>query len=124
MKLNHECVRDLLIYLEDELLFTSNLCANDIKIDPHESADIVYAVAKLSESKYIEASQISYSFETMPIFHIQSITWNGHKLLDNIRDENVWKKTKSIVAQFSSVSIGIIDNVSNRIIAKIINEYI
>lgn len=124
MKLNHECVRDLLIYLEDELLFTSNLCANDIKIDPHESADIVYAVAKLSESKYIEASQISYSFETMPTYHIQSITWNGHRLLDNIRDENVWKKTKSIVAQFSSVSIGIIDNVSNRIIAKIINEQI
>lgn len=124
MKLNHECVRDLLIYLEDELLFTSNLCANDIKISPHESTDIVYAIAKLSESKYIEASQISYSFETMPTYHVQSITWNGHRLLDNIRDDHVWYSTKAIIKQFASVSIGIIEQISHKIIIKMIDSHI
>jgi len=99
MKLNHECIRDLLLYLEDNLLFTSHLCANDLEIFP-------------------------YSHDTIPIIHIHSLTWDGHKLLDNIRDENVWSNTKSMVTQFSSVSIGIIDNVSNKIITKMINEHI
>lgn len=124
MKLNHECIRDLLLYLEDNLLFKSHLCANDLEIAPYESIDIIYAAAKLSESKYIEASQILYSHGTIPTIHVHSLTWDGHKLLDNIRDENVWNNTKSVVAQLSSVSIGIIDNVSNKIISKMIDEHI
>jgi hypothetical protein len=122
MKLNHECIRDLLLYLEDKLLITSHLCANDIEIAPFKNADVIYTVAKLSEANYIKTSQISYSNETIPTFHIQSLTWDGHKFLDNIRDDNVWEKTKSVVAQFSSVSIGIIEDVSNRIIVKMIDE--
>lgn len=124
MKLNHECVRDLLLYLEDNLLFNSHLCSNDLEITPYESVDIIYATARLSEAKYIETTQTSYSHDTIPTIHIHSLTWDGHKLLDNIRDENVWNNTKSVVAQFSSVSIGIIDNVSNKVITKIINEHI
>ncbi|MBC3899704.1 MAG: DUF2513 domain-containing protein [Firmicutes bacterium] len=124
MKLNHECIRDLLLYLEDNLLFTSHLCANDLEIFPYESVDIIYAAARLSEAKYLETTQMSYSHDTIPIIHIHSLTWDGHKLLDNIRDENVWSNTKSMVTQFSSVSIGIIDNVSNKIITKMINEHI
>lgn len=122
MKLNHECVRDLLLYLEDNLLFTSYLCANNLEIVPYESADIIYAAARLSEAKYIETSQTTYSLDTIPTIHIHSLTWNGHKFLDNIRDENVWYNTKTVVAQFSSVSIGIINSISNTIITKMINE--
>jgi Hypothetical protein (DUF2513). len=72
MKLNHECIRDLLLYLEDNLLFTSHLCANDLEISPYESVDIIYATAKLSEAKYIEATQTSYSHDTIPTIHIHS----------------------------------------------------
>lgn len=122
MKLNHECIRDLLIYLEDKLLLTSSLCANDIEIAPYESTDIIYATARLSDAKYIETSQISYSHDTIPTIHIQSLTWDGHKLLDSIRDDNVWKKTNSVVTQFSSVSIRIIEDISNRIIEKMIEQ--
>jgi hypothetical protein len=123
MKLNHECVRDLLLYLEDNLLFTSRLCANNLEIAPYESADIIYAAARLSEAKFIETSQTTYSLDTMPTIHIQSLTWDGHKFLDNIRDDNVWNSTKSVIAQFSSVSIGVIDNVSNKIISKLIEKH-
>jgi len=122
MRLNPECVRDLLLYLEDKLPFTSHLCANNIEIPPYETTDIIHTVAKLTEANYIKTSQISYSAETIPTFHIQSLTWCGHELLDNIRDDNVWEKTKFVVAPFSSVSIGIIEDISNRLILKIIDE--
>ncbi len=122
MRLNHECVRDLLLYLEDNLLFKFHLCANDLEIAPHESLDIIYATAKLSESKYIKTSHILYTHDTIPIIHIQSLTWDGHKFLNNIRDDYVWEKTKFVVAPFSSVSIGIIEDISNRLILKIIDE--
>ena len=45
-----------------------------------------------------------------------------HKFLNNIRDDYVWEKTKFVVAPFSSVSIGIIEDISNRLILKIIDE--
>lgn len=113
----------IFLYLEDRLLLTSSLCVNDIRIAPHESADIIYATTKLSDAKYIETSQISYSHDTVPTIHVHSLTWDGHKLLDNIRDDNVWEKTNSVVAQFSSVSIGIIEEISNRIILEMIDEH-
>ncbi|WP_414150032.1 DUF2513 domain-containing protein [Acetobacterium malicum] len=69
-----------------------------MEIAPYETTDIIYTVAKLTEANYIKTSQISYSAETIPTFHIQSLTWCGHELLDNIRDDNVWEKTKFVVA--------------------------
>lgn len=123
MKLNHECIRDLLLYLEDNLLFTSHLCVNNLEIPPHENVDIIYAAARLSEAKYIETSLTSYSHDTIPTIHIHSLTWDGHKLLDSIRDDKIWSQTKTVVNQFSSVSISIIEDVSNRIIIKMIDDF-
>lgn len=106
MKLNHDCVRDLLLYIEDNLQYGSSLCALNVILKPHENNDIIYSAVKLSEANFIEATKINYISDSIPVIHIHSLTWDGHKFLDNFRDDQVWLTTKEVTSKSSSVSLG------------------
>lgn len=96
MKLNIGCFNDLLIYLEENLVFENK--PNSIKdkyefrsIDPqaiYENSaltrkysfdDIYYALLKLKETGLIKTTSLGEDV----IGHICDITWNGHKYLNN-----------------------------------------
>ncbi|WP_394810140.1 DUF2513 domain-containing protein [Lactiplantibacillus plantarum] len=51
-----------------------------------------------------------------------SITWSGHELLDDIRDTEVWRKTKDVTSSFSSISVSILKNVATAVITGIIKQ--
>ncbi|AWW28349.1 MULTISPECIES: DUF2513 domain-containing protein [unclassified Acetobacterium] len=124
MKLNHDCVRDLLLYIEDNLQHGSSLCAQNVILKPYENHDIIYTAVKLSEANFIEATKMNYISDLIPVIHIHSLTWDGHKFLDNIRDDRVWADTKEVTADFSSVSLRVIENVAVQIITALINRQI
>lgn len=104
MKLNHDCVRDMLLYLEDNLydkpLKIRSIASNfekDYTLD-----EIIYTFQKLQEEKYITTTHES---ECSKHSNIKSITWKGHNLLDNIRDTKVLSIAKKAFKDFKSVSI-------------------
>ena len=116
MKLNQECVRDLLLYLEE------NLEANDIidikEIDLNYSKEeLFYTAQKLGEAYYIDFNAHTAFIENSTI---KTITWDGHQFLDNIRDSEIWKKTKSASSKFASVSISFLGRIASEIITKMI----
>ena len=39
---------------------------------------------------------------------VSGLTWNGHDLLDNIRDSGVWEKVKEHAKSLAGVSIPIL----------------
>lgn len=126
MKLNHECVRDLLLYLESHLelndyydLVTSEL----LETSDFDEEVIYYTAMKLIEAGYIDGKP-SYASNVLFRFPISSITWEGHKFLDNIRDDGVWKETKGIISKFTSVSVSMIENISSQVITNIISKQI
>lgn len=113
--------------LENELDFE-----NYIQIDPFNLAeqeltgfsneDYIYTCLKLKEANLINAATQYYMDEPFPKINISSITWEGHKFLDNIRDDNVWKNTKSVLSKFTSTSISIISDVASQVISNIISK--
>lgn len=121
MKLNNECVRDLMLFIEENIGLNESLSINNVKIKKYSLEDLIYTSKKLHEAGYINAEIEEYLDDDHSVY-IYSLTWSGHKFLDNIRDNNVWKTTKVIISKFSSVSLGIIENVSAQVITNLINQ--
>lgn len=51
-----------------------------------------------------------------------NLTYDGHKFLDNIRDDKVWKDTKTILSKFSSVSLSFVSSVASNVISQLIQK--
>ena len=108
MKLNHDCIRDLLLVLERSLIIDDQgkthflkledvACIDSMKL--YSRADIIYCSLRLAEADLIN---ISYSYAGAEIYYMfyNYITFEGHQYLDSIRDKTVWgivkEKLKSI----------------------------
>lgn len=122
MKLIRECVRDTMLYLEDNLKLNDFVSSDSISIPKYKQDDITYTISKLEEAGYINA--VSRSYDDEIFYYINSITWNGHQFLDNIRDNKVWSKTKSILSKLESVSIEIISSTAAQVVTNIISKQI
>lgn len=123
MKLSNDCVRDLLLFVEEKVGLDQPLNIKFATIKNYSQDELIYTAKKLNEAGYINAT-ISDCIDGSCDIYIYSLTWNGHKFLDNIRDDGVWKTTKGIVSKFSSVSLGIIENVAAQVITNLINQQI
>lgn len=120
MKLNYDCVREVLLYIEENLQYGQILYSSDIELENYEYEDVQYTIDLLADSAYIKANKLQALGPTLPSFHIYSLTMQGHELLDNIRDNSVWKKIKKKVSGLASVSLPIINSVGSAIIKEIL----
>lgn len=121
MRLSNECVRDLLLAIEENLGINETMSINDFELQNYSSDELIYTSLKLIEAGFINAKAFANIDGSISI-DISSLTWDGHKFLDNIRDNEVWSKTKSIVSKFSSVSLSIISNVAAQVITILIKQ--
>lgn len=122
MKLNHDCIRDVLLYIEENLTYGYYIDFSDIEISDYSREDLLYTADKLLEAGYLDGTKKNYIGSIKPDIQITAITWSGHQFLDNIRDDGVWKDTKRILSKFSSVSLGFVGNVASEIITSIIQS--
>ena len=123
MKLNNDCVRDLLLYIESNTSINSLIAVSQIEINDYTTDELIYTAMKLQEAGYIKA-KISKFIDGSADVYVNELTWNGHKFLDNIRDDGVWKATKEKISKFSSVSLSIIENVAAQVLTNLINQQI
>lgn len=121
MKLNQDCIRDLLLYLEENLKLNDYLSISNISLKNYSSEELLYTADKLYEAGYLKCSRKVYDNTDLMIF-VSSITYTGHQFLDNIRDDKVFAKTKSILSGFKSVSIEIISETASKVITNLINQ--
>lgn len=110
MRLNHECVRDTMLYLEENLQLNDTILSSNLKIKDYSNNDITYSVKMLLEAGLIQAN--SLSADNMLIYLVSSLTWEGHQYLDNIRDNSVWKIVKSKISKLKSVSLPIAQQIA------------
>lgn len=123
MRLDRECVRDLLLAIESETFgndITKHSITNIEQLKRYGINELTYTMLKLEEAKYINVD-VQYAGDDVYNFHISSLTWNGHLFLDNIRDEGVWKSTKKVASKFSSVSLSMLSSIATSVISKMIS---
>ncbi|MGR8860810.1 DUF2513 domain-containing protein [Leuconostoc citreum] len=118
MKLNHDLVREILLFVE------SHQNATNMDIGSSQLADISNKYGATFEEtentvyRMEEAGFIKYIPDMAERYIIECITWNGYEFLDNVRDPKIWKSTKLTASKLSSVSIPIIAGIAIKHIAK------
>lgn len=118
MRLNPECVRMILMICEQNLN-NHNIVRFGMDFDTYNNLfdgnELQYTAKKLIEGKLLKGRSIG-NVQT----EINEITWEGHKFLDNIRDDFVWKSVISKVEKLESVSIPILSQIAQQTVLDII----
>lgn len=113
MKLIHECVRDIMLDLEENLTLNGSIDSNKLesRLSSYSHSDIYYNCQKLKKAGYIKVE-----FFLDSSYCVTNITYNGHLFLDTIRDDGIWKKIKSKTSKLASVSLPILQQVGTELI--------
>lgn len=121
MKLNHDCVRSLMLYIEENLDLGYRMEISQISLENYDTQELLYTAIKLNEAGYITAKVARYLNGNCSV-SVFEITWEGHKFLDTIRDSKVWSHTKSILSKLSSTSITFVSTVASQVITNLITQ--
>lgn len=131
MKLDKDCIRLVLMYIEEYCIYETDKFGNKVmhNVNLHElmqsknllstpEDDIRYTIVKLLEGRYIEGKlSPQNSGVNFNIVNISQLTLRGHDLLDNIRPEPVWNKTKDVLHKVGDFSLGIMTQVAGETMA-------
>lgn len=136
MKLNPDCIRDIMLTLEDRLsIYGQNSKGSEVfRFDSvsislltlivndkygHANPEIVYSALQLIESGYIATDQeqpVCGRFGRVELGNILYITPKGHEFLASIYEKETWKeKISPILGAIGNVSLSIIESVAKGI---------
>ncbi len=122
MKLDHDIVREVLLYLEDHLELNDELDSTKIIIPEVTADEVAYTLLRLSEADFIKIITDEDLSGNLDIF-VKSLTWKGHEFLDNIRSNNTWDKVKKVAAEVGADSLSTLQKIAINVISASITAY-
>lgn len=135
MKLNLDCLRDVLLYTEENIVYenTSSLKHNFLTVrmvidginnnHTYDENDVSYSLEQLYKDGFIEAFTKGNSFSGYDIFYIYGITGRGHELLNAIRPKTLWEKTKIVAKKLGSGSVNLLCYIAKTIYEQQLNTH-
>ena len=128
MKLNYDCVRDVLLTCEKAPTLSPDLefeylWLKDFKnaLPDYSVEDIVYTLILLDEAGYIDCLCIDSDTQIMNM-RIHRLTYTGHEFLETIRPEKLWKKTLGILSKVGSVTLPLISDTATNLLTSAITD--
>ena len=91
MKRDWDCIRAILVALEEKADATSFM--QPTAIEEFDAGNVIYNMKLM-----IEAGLIEGQFKPGKSI-AQSMTWEGHELLDKIRSEKLWNRIKTVARE-------------------------
>ncbi|MFC4712272.1 DUF2513 domain-containing protein [Planococcus dechangensis] len=121
MKLDQDCVRDLLLVFEEHLglndrPFVSKFVPTHLE-DRYDQEKILYTTLMLYESGLISGRTINVDGGVYD-FVIFSLTPEGHAFIDNVRDPKIWAKTKNAVSGIAGVSLPVVAQLAQQLVKE------
>lgn len=123
MRLNYDCIRDVLLFIEENLPLNSTITLEKININ-YNSNDIAYSILKLNEAGYINAHIVKANGLQILTAIIFDITFIGHQFLDTIRPKDVWEQSKEISSKIGIKTLDGLTKIASQLITKIITNQI
>ena len=124
MKLNPDCIRDILLEVENtcdyenELNFDEDNVPTSLK--QYKYGELIYHVKQCQMNNFFEDCKISIYQE----IYISYLSPAGHTFLENVRSDNLWNKTKNIGKKIGSTSLDALIKISSNVITEIIKAEI
>lgn len=129
MKLNPDCIRDVLLYLEENLKVKDCQKFSEITLSQLQDAlsqyqpeDVFYSVYNLHEIHFIDGRFSDINDMKMYFCEINNITWNGHQFLNTIRPKTVWEATKQGASKLGIMSMQALSTIAMKITEAVITN--
>ncbi|GHU57636.1 hypothetical protein AGMMS49975_23530 [Clostridia bacterium] len=121
MKLDLDCVRDLLLVLEEhprlEPLNLSEVLGNP-RMANYQESTIFYVTQRLNEAGYINVNIRDYTDGGYYAIY-KSLTYEGHEYLSSIKSAKVWDNIKTFAHDIGGdFAFSVIKTLSAKIIAN------
>ena len=123
MKLNPDCIRDLLLDVEAKSTFDNVVIYNEENEEPlfdKYGVDTVFYHIRQADYAGFFIGEVSYTFDLSAI--IIDLSPEAHEFLANIRQDTNWNKTKSIASKVGSFSLNVLKDSSVEVISKVISD--
>lgn len=126
MKLNPECIRDIIFYLEENLTMNSDLEINEISIFDlpeklnYSIEEIANTLLVLDDANFIVCYR-NNGDDAIVALDIYRITYTGYQFLESIRPDSVWKKVQTISGNIGSFSLNVISQIATSVLTQMIN---
>ncbi len=137
MKINPDCIRDVLLYLEKNLTYNHEreygIEHNSITLTTiieqlhkdhnYEPDDVKYSVEKLLEIRYIISDKMTTGNNKSIIScSISDISYDGHQFLNTIRPDTVWQATKKGASKLGIMSMHALSSIAMKVAEVIISD--
>ncbi len=134
MQLKPDCVRDTLLYLEENLTINyekdnfNSITLTQLteemllKHTQYNAEDIWYTVYNLHKIRFIEGRINDAGNHKMMFCNIENITWNGHHFLNTIRPTNIWEATKQGAKKLGIFSLEALSTISMEVAKAVITN--
>lgn len=123
MRLNPDCIRDILLYVEENIneqnknIVVGNLI-NSIS-SKYDAYTIKYHIIQLNQADMF--THVTIADGNIPL-RIMDLSWQGHQFLSNIRGETVWNHTKSVAGKVGSFSLDTLSKIATGVITQLISK--
>lgn len=124
MRLNPDCIRDILLYVEENSTFTNAICIN--RQNPpkefHEYSydELLYHISQCSQSGFLNGFS---SYDNGDTVLIGDLTPKAHEFLANIRNNEIWSKVKSTAKQVGVDSLKALMSIAVQIASQVISHH-
>lgn len=106
MRLNHDCIRDILLFVEENTDDIKESVSSDELLEslPYDKNTLFYHIRRMDDANLFD--DVDYFGDGIGL--VSNLSWNGHCYIDNIRDLTIWEKVKSSANKLVSVSLPIL----------------
>lgn len=122
MKLNPDCVRDILFAIEDlsapNSLLTSIQLSKTKFLTKYSNDEILYHLNQLYLSEYIIVPAKHKWIDGT--FLVNDLSPSGHEFISNIRKDTNWNKVKSISKEVGTETLSSIKSIAEDVISSAI----
>lgn len=122
MRLNPDCIRDILLYVEKNTDYENHASLLDKedfkKFSNYSYNEIMYHIKQCDSSGFF-LGKVKYWYDG---FIIDDLSPAGHEFLANIRRDTNWEKTKELSKKVGSSSLEVIKDISAQVISNLISN--
>ena len=117
-RLNHDCIRDILLFMEDKMGYKNSFITMEQIIDglkdKYDEDCIDYHFRLMSRTGFFASK-----FYSDGMGRFSGFSWEGHEYLDNIRDQEAWTIVKNATKDLNSISLDVIKELAKEVIMSL-----
>lgn len=122
MKLNPDCIRDILLTVEENTSYGKPMGYNTDseyeRLKPYSHEEAMYHIQQCEFSGLV--TEVSYFLGGGCMIH--DLSPKGHEFLANIRLDTNWNKTKEVAKSVGSYSLDALTTIASKVITSVINS--